>query len=85
MVHVSADRVPQGWQISVRDNGIGFPAAEQEAIFRVFYRATVDATRPGTGVGLSICKKLVEARGGTLHARSVPGEGSTFSYTVAAP
>jgi len=81
-VHVSAERVEFGWAVSVRDNGLGFPEEEREAIFHVFHRSPEVLDRPGSGVGLSICKKLVEARGGTLDASSVRGEGSTFTYTV---
>ena len=84
-VTVSAEPLDGGWAVSVRDNGIGVPEGEQEAIFGVFYRATGARDLPGTGVGLSICKKLVEARGGTLRAASAPGGGTLFTYTVPAP
>ncbi|MFT6396594.1 MAG: PAS domain S-box-containing protein [Bradymonadia bacterium] len=81
-VHISAEPNSDGWAISVRDNGLGIPETERAAIFRVFYRSQEDPSRPGSGVGLTICKKLVEARGGALTAVSTHGEGSTFTYTV---
>lgn len=81
-VHVSAARLDRGWGISVQDNGLGFPEDQHDTLFRVFSRLDRDRERQGSGVGLAICKKLVESRGGWLRARSEPGRGSTFTYLV---
>lgn len=75
-------------QVSVRDNGPGIPADEQEKIFKPFYRVENEArTREdrqfgGSGLGLHICKQIIEGHGGTIHVDSQPGEGSTFTVTL---
>lgn len=74
--------------LSVRDNGLGIPAEEQEAIFQRFHRVKNAETRhiPGTGLGLAIVKRVVESHGGRLELVSQPGQGSTFTlHLPAAP
>jgi PAS domain S-box-containing protein len=74
------------WQIEVEDTGIGIPAEEQEKIFQRFFRASnarVEAV-PGTGLGLSVVKAIVEMHGGWLNVRSAPGKGTTFSLHLKA-
>jgi PAS domain S-box-containing protein len=70
--------------VSVRDTGVGIPAAEQELIFERFYRSDnpLSIEAGGTGMGLAIVKSLVEAHGGRVWVDSEPGQGSTFSFTV---
>ncbi|HEX76962.1 MAG TPA: GAF domain-containing sensor histidine kinase [Dehalococcoidia bacterium] len=69
--------------VEVCDNGPGLSAEEQQRLFQPYYRSQVDRQRlPGTGLGLSLCKQLVEAHGGKIWVESEPGKGSTFSFAV---
>jgi signal transduction histidine kinase len=69
-------------QILIADNGIGFDEKFLERVFDVFQRLHSREEYPGTGIGLAICRKIVDRHGGALTARSVPGEGSTFILTL---
>ncbi len=70
------------YQVSVKDSGMGVKADETEKIFHPLYRSSKAANIRGSGLGLSICKKLVEKRGGTIWVYSDKGQGSTFYFTV---
>jgi signal transduction histidine kinase len=80
-IYISVHRSVTDWVFSVRDNGIGFDAEEGERIFEVFKRLHGPAIE-GTGIGLSICKRIVENHGGRIWAESEPGVGSRFYFTV---
>jgi PAS domain S-box-containing protein len=71
-------------QLYVQDNGIGFDEKYNERIFTVFQRLHTGNTYEGTGLGLTVCRKIAERHGGTITARSAPGEGSTFIVTLPA-
>jgi PAS domain S-box-containing protein len=81
-VHISAQQQGQEWVISIRDNGIGFDPKYANTIFGPFKRLHTAEEYPGTGVGLAICRRIVQSLGGRIWAESQPGEGSTFFFTL---
>jgi signal transduction histidine kinase len=83
-IRVSAKQEGDDWHFAVRDNGIGISEENFQRIFVIFQRLHTRTKYPGTGIGLSLCKKIVERHGGRIWAESKLGEGSTFHLTLPA-
>jgi PAS domain S-box-containing protein len=81
-VHVSAERSGDGWTVTVSDNGIGVEESARDRIFAMFQRLHPRERYEGTGIGLSICKRIVERRGGTIWVEPDPGGGSRFRFRI---
>lgn len=82
VISVIAECSGGDWRFTVRDNGIGIDPANHQRIFEIFQRLHLRRDYPGTGMGLAICRKLVEQVGGRIWVESNPGHGAAFHFTV---
>lgn len=82
LVRVTAQRDGNHWVLGVQDSGIGIDAEQQQRVFEPFVRLHTRSDYPGTGLGLSVCKKCVTRHGGKLWVESTPGAGAHFKFTI---
>jgi len=83
-IHVSARRDGEQWLFSVRDNGIGIDPRFADRVFTMFQRVNAREKYDGSGIGLALCKRIVERHGGRISFESQPGRGSTFYFSLPA-
>jgi len=81
-IEITAEHEEGAWRICVADNGIGIDPEYAERIFLLFQRLHERSKYPGTGIGLALCKKVVEHHGGRIWVESEPGRGSRFKFTL---
>jgi signal transduction histidine kinase len=84
VIHISVEKRETEWMFSVADNGIGISAEHAESVFIIFNRLHTRAEYPGNGMGLAICKKIVEQHGGKIQAMPHEGGGTVFTFTLPA-
>ncbi len=84
-VHVAASETDTGWRLTVQDNGIGIDMEYAGQVFEVFKRLHGVGDYEGSGVGLAVCRRVIERHGGEIWVESTPGEGASFHFTLQSP
>jgi light-regulated signal transduction histidine kinase (bacteriophytochrome) len=84
-IHIDSRKQGLFWEISVRDNGIGIAPEHHQQIFEIFKRLHNRSKYPGTGIGLAVCKKIVQRHGGQMRVESQLGNGSVFYFSIDEP
>ncbi len=79
-----AEPAEGGWLMAVQDNGIGISAKDPERVFKIFQRLHTREEYEGTGIGLTLCRRIVESHGGKIWYETEEGVGTTFYFTLAA-
>ena len=82
VIRIGAWQDGDAWLITVKDNGIGIDPLYAEKVFEIFQRLHNRDKYPGTGIGLAICRRIIERHGGRIRVDSAEGEGSTFAFTL---
>lgn len=83
-IEVSARLLDDAWEVSIADNGIGIPAPQRDYVFIMFHRVSPSEARTGTGIGLALCRSIVERHGGKICVEAARGRGSVFRFTLPA-
>jgi len=81
-IHVGASQGDHGWEFTVEDNGIGIDQQFFDRIFVIFQRLHANQEYEGTGIGLAVCKKIIEQHGGHISVASETGMGTIFTFTI---
>lgn len=86
-IEVRTEEVGDQWRFSVQDHGIGMDQQEADELFQIFRQGPrgIDGGDDGAGIGLAVCKKIVQRHGGRIWVDTAPGEGSTFHFTIPKP
>jgi PAS domain S-box-containing protein len=83
VIHIAAEGEANAWVVSVRDNGIGIAPKHHQQVFEIFKRLHDQKEYPGTGIGLAVCRRVVNRHGGKIWVESEVGQGSVFYFTLA--
>ncbi len=82
-IEITAEEHANEWKFAIKDNGAGIDTNNQQRIFRLFHTIGTSAQSQGNGIGLAMCKRIVERHGGRIWVESRLGEGSSFYFTIA--
>ncbi|UHQ98994.1 ATP-binding protein (plasmid) [Natrinema zhouii] len=81
-IYISSERDGEMWTLAVHDEGIGIDSSGTDRIFNIFQRLQSDDEQPGSGIGLAVCRRIIERHNGEIWVESEPGEGSSFFFTL---